>query len=398
MTHPSDHAGPSGPGGHAEHTGRPLPAALALGFAGTALTCLLLREHLLLFCGNTLAMAASLAVLPLAMAAGTVLGRRRPAGRDPADQLAPLLGFLALCLPATLALASLVRPGLARLAGTALAPLAVLGSGLVAFLPVGLCLGIGLALVADVAGRKAPAPAARLPLPLAVPLAGVLGALFVQFVAIPKLSPLNACLDIGIGCAGAGLLCAAGAPGGRRLESWLSLLALLFVLLLPVSGLIDARLQAFAWQCPIDAIPATPRAAQVLARQEAPGRPSPTGLPTGLAVAALLAGALVALGDRKRLPGLSPDAARAAAAGLAEAAALVGLLLLYDLYAGALFVHLPALAAAFLAGETLGVCRGLGRREPSGLPAPALAPPCPAALAGAAAGCVLVPLVSALLS
>uniref|UniRef100_I2Q661 Uncharacterized protein n=1 Tax=Desulfovibrio sp. U5L TaxID=596152 RepID=I2Q661_9BACT len=389
MTHPSDQAG---------HTGRPLPAAIALGFAGTALACLLLRELLLLFCGNTLAMAASLAVLPLAMAAGTVLCRRRPAGRDPADLLAPLLGFLALCLPATLALVSIVRPGLARLAGTALSPLAVLGSGLVAFLPVGLCLGVGLTLVADVAGRKAGAPAARLPLPLAVPLAGVFGALFVQFVAIPKLSPLNACLDVGIGCAVAGLLCAAGAPGGRRLETWLSLLALLFVLLLPVSGLIDARLQAFAWQCPIGDIPATPRAAQALARQEAPGRPSPAGLPTGLAVAALLAGATVALGDRERLPGLSPDAARAAAAGLAEAAAFLALPLLYDLSAGALFVHLPALAAAFLAGEALAVREGLRRREPSGPPAPGLAPPCPAALAGAAAGCVLVPLVTALFS
>jgi hypothetical protein len=374
-----------------------MPAAIALGFAGTALVCLLLRELLLLFCGNALAMAASLAVLPLAMAAGTVLYRRRLAGRDPADLLAPLLGFLALCLPATLALVSVVRPGLARLA-TALPPLAVLGAGLAAFLPAGLCLGIGLALVADVAGRKPGAPDARLPLPLALPLAGVLGALFVQLVAIPKLSPLNACLDVGIGCAVAGLLCAAGAPGGRRLETWLSLLALLFVLLLPVSGLIEARLQAFAWQCPVDAIPATPRAAQALARQEAPGPPSPTGLPAGLAVAALLAGAAVVLGDRHRLPGLSPGTARAAAAGLAEAAALVGLLLCYDLYAGALFVHLPALAAAFLAGGFLAVRQGLGRREPSGAAAPGLAPPCLAALAGAAAGCVLVPLVTALLS
>lgn len=328
-------------------------------------------------------MGAALTVLPLAIAAGARLTRRFEDRHDPADLLAPLLGLLAVTLPATLLLLRTVRPALAMGNDNALSLVAIVGSGLFAFTPLGLCLGLGLTWVAAVAARKGHAKAPALPLPVALAAAGTLGAIFVQFVAIPKLTPLNACLDMGIGCSVAGLLCAAGAPGGRRMETWLSLLALAFVLLLPVSGLIDMKLQAFEWQCPITAIPVSPDDSRaVLAHGPDGGRQSAIILLRALALATLLTGTAAVLGRLGRLPGLDRDAGRAAAAGMAEATTLVGILFAYQTYVGSLYTHLATLAAAFLAGQGLALYHHLRREDQ----APALAP-CLPHLLGAAIGC-----------
>ena len=121
----------------------------------------------------------------------------------------------------------------------------------------GLVVGAGLA-VARAAVREAGQTSARLLWTIAG--GAVAGAIFVIVVAVPKLSPLNACLDGGIGCAAVGIICASAAPHGKRsLETWLSVLALVFVLLLPLSSLIDAR--SSAW-CDPAAAPALPVAAK----------------------------------------------------------------------------------------------------------------------------------------
>lgn len=376
---------------HPDPSGRPLPAAVALGFAGAALSCLLLRELLLLACGDLAALGAALALLPLSVAAGAGLCRRLGRDRDPADLLAPLLGVLAVSLPLALVLLRGTRAVAAPAVGTAVSWLAVLVPGLAAFLPFGLCLGLGLSLVAALTGRAPAKVATRLPLALAG--AGCLGALFVQFVAIPKLSPMNACLDLGLGCVVAGLVCAAGAPGGRGMETRLSLLALAFVLPLPVSGLIDAHLEALAWSCPVADIPTSLEQARLLAPQVRSLPPSLPALAMALAATTLLAVATTLQGGAKRRPGpaLSRDAARAAAAGMAAAAVLVGMFFAYELFAQALYRNLPALAAVFLAGWTLFLIPRQGR-------APRFPAPCPPALVGAALGSLLPAVLYALLS
>jgi hypothetical protein len=330
---------------HAPHTGRPLPAVLALGFAGTGATCLLARELLLAFCGNEAALAAALAVLPLALAAGSRLPGRRWPQRDPADLLGPALGILALLLPLSLLLPRLARPGIIAEGAAHLTPLAVAVAGLAAFVPLGLCLGCALALAGTVGERQADRSAARLPAFFAA--AGVLGAFFIQFVAIPKLTPLNASLDMGLACCVAGILCAAGSPGGRGPETWMSVLALGFVLLLPVSGLIEARIAAWQWQCPLEAVPAVPAAAgSVLGG-------ALHALATALAcIAAAVAGILL-LHGRNALPGKPHAPGRQLAAGMAEAGGLLGVLFAYQTVTGNLFAYLPLLVAAWMVGEAL---------------------------------------------
>jgi len=71
-------------------------------------------------------------------------------------------------------------------------------------------------------------------------VAGLAGVGFVHFVAGPRLSALNIALDLTLGCAALGIVCAAGMAGtGRRLETWLSALALVAILALPLSGVVD---------------------------------------------------------------------------------------------------------------------------------------------------------------
>ena len=351
--------------------GRPLPAALALGFVGTGLSCLLSREVLAVFCGNEAAFAAALAVLPLAILAGMTLARARTAPDcDPAGLLAPMLAATALLLPVCLLLARLARPLLGIASGQPASPLAVAGMGLTAFAPLGLCLGLGLAWTGAVAARQEPGSEKRPPLPAALAGAAALGALFVQFVVIPKLTAVNGALDMGLGCLAAGILCAAAAPAGRNMETWLSLLALVFVLLLPISGLLDAKIQAWQWQCAVDAVPATPDiGASVLAGVAFP-------MPT--AMAAALA-ALVAL-CADRLPPANSETVRAGTAALAETLFLFALLFAIAPLSGGLYARLPLPVAAFLAGQSLALAKA---KTPAGVL------PRPAALAGSAAACLL---------
>ena len=225
--------------------GRPRAAAAALAFAGAALVLLVGREA-----SSGAPLAAVIAVAAAALLGLAALGARlvRPylLRNNPATLTAPAMGAMAVCLPLALLgerLASSLAGGLAGLG---------LSVGL-----TGLVVGAGLS-VARAAGREAGETSGRL---LWTMIGGAAaGALFVPLVAVPKLSPLNACLDGGIGCAAVGIICAAAAPHGKRsLETWLSVLALIFVLLLPLSSLIDAR--SSAW-CDPSAASALPVAAK----------------------------------------------------------------------------------------------------------------------------------------
>lgn len=353
--------------------GRPLPAALGFGFAGTAFLCLLLRELLLIFNGQEAALGTALALLPLCILAGASLFGRKLGRRHPADLLAPLLGCMALLLPISLLLTRLARPLCGIDVGSALAWPTILGVALVALAPIGICLGCGLRGIAAVTSRHPTTAAAKIPLPAALAGAGCLGALFVQFVVIPKLSPLNATLDMGLGCAVAGLLCAGGAPEGRRMENWLSLLALAFVLALPISGVLDAKFQSWEWQCAMDAVPTAPDNARALLA----ATDDFTALSKALGITAALAALLALFGATGRLPALPKDTARTAAAAMAESTALLGILFFALPLTGSLHQHLPVLVAAFLAGETCGLLR-----PTTG----ATLTPAPAALLGSAIG------------
>ncbi|BAH74643.1 hypothetical protein [Solidesulfovibrio magneticus] len=214
--------------------GRPLAAAAALAFAGAALVMLVGREALA--AAPLAAVAAVAAVAAATLLILAALGARlvRPlfSSHHPASLTAPAMGAMAVCLPTALLAERLTTFLAGGLAGLGLA------AGL-----TGLVVGAGLA-VAQAAGREAGVSPGRLL--RAVAGGTVAGALFVPLIAVPKLSPLNACLDVGIGCAAVGIICASAAPHGKRsLETWLSVLALVFVLLLPLSSLIDARSSAW---------------------------------------------------------------------------------------------------------------------------------------------------------
>ncbi|WP_300155018.1 hypothetical protein [Solidesulfovibrio sp.] len=338
-------------------TGRPVPAALALGFGGAAMACLLARE-LLLACGDAPAMGLALALLPLCLAAGVRLAPRLAAGRDPADLLAPALGLLAVCLPLSLLVFRALRPVLAAVAA---GPAFALFAGVVAFVPLGLVLGAGIALTGRVETRRT-APS-RLSPTAGLALGAALGAFFVQAVVLPKLTPLNGSLDAAIGCCVAGVLCAAGAPDGRRMETWLSLLAVCFVVVLPLSGIIDERLAVFEWGRAAEALPTAPL----------PGTLAAKGLTAVLLAcaplaAAGLAGVLLCAG--------TGDGGRATAAslgaGLADAAVLLGLLFAFAASGGGLFDFLPALVAAYAAGQTLALVRDRKTLPPLAPPLPLL--------------------------
>jgi hypothetical protein len=225
--------------------GRPQAAAAAMAFAGAALTLLIAREALAVAAPIPV-LAASLVVLACALVLGARLAGWRLAGHNPAGLTAPVLGALALALPSALLAA--------RLGASLSGPLAGLGIGLGL---LGLVLGVGLAVV-RAACLEAGTPRDRALLVLAGGL--VAGTLFAMLIVVPKLSPLNACLDCGIGCAAVGIICAAAGPPGRRaMETWLSVLALVFVIMLPLSSLVDAQTAVY-WCAPAsqNAAPAKP--------------------------------------------------------------------------------------------------------------------------------------------
>jgi hypothetical protein len=244
-------------------------------------------------------------------------------------------------------------------------------AALAAMLPLCICLGAGLAFTARVGERQPTQP--RLPLAASLALGAALGAAFVQWIAIPKLSPVNASLDAGIGCCLAGVLCAAGAPDGRRMETWLPLLAFVFVLVLPLSSLIDARFATLEWGRAATDIPTAPPLAALAARGPA------AVLTACLPLLAAGLGAILFLckpgaqqaGREKRIP---------AAMGLADAAALFALLLAFAAVGGDLFGGLSGLVAAYAAGQALALPR-------KGAPCPFA--PSPALFLGCALGLAL---------
>ncbi|MHC1788237.1 hypothetical protein [Solidesulfovibrio sp.] len=225
-------------------TGRPLPAAGAMTFAGAALIVLLGRELLPGTAGGHISwLFFATTCVVTALAVGWRMVPALAAKRDPAGLLAPCLGLLAVCLPTGLLLSRLGR-SLPDTVGQGFFQAGMAVGIAASMLPLGLVLGAGLGLATRAARRTDPPQTARLPLFIAG--GAILGALFVILVAVPKLSPLNACLDMGIGCVAIGILSAAAAPqDNRNLETWLSLLAVVFVLLLPLSGLLDDKTSAW---------------------------------------------------------------------------------------------------------------------------------------------------------
>ena len=232
----------------------------ALGFAGAALVVLCGREIAAAYPAHLLLV---IALATVGLGAGLFLGARLvsrlAASNDPADALAPAMGFAAVALPVSLLLSRLGR-GLAATAPASFFPPGLATALLAGLVPLGLALGAAGALAVAAARRAEPTE----PRKIWHFLAGgaILGALFIPLVAVPKLSPINACLDMAIGCAAIGILSAADAPAGNRnYETWLSLLAIVFVLLLPLSGLFDDKTNAWCEPAAAPTAPATPLAA-----------------------------------------------------------------------------------------------------------------------------------------
>jgi len=202
-----------------------LAATLATGLAAGAFCRLVLAESALLPAGTAAVAGWSLVGFFLI---GTFVARRFAHGQQPAARLVPLLGVVGAALPVSLLAL--------RFAVPVMGPFAAV-PGLA---PAGLALGLaGTACLAASQGHpRWNGRAASLGL-LLVATAG-LGALAARIV-LPRVSPVNLALDLTLGCAAMGIVCAAGTGQQRRHETWLSLLALAAILALPLSGLIDAR-------------------------------------------------------------------------------------------------------------------------------------------------------------
>ena len=239
--------------------GRPWPVMGALGFAGAALVVLIGREIAAAYPAHLpMLIVLAAASLGVGLFLGARLVGRLAAGNDPADAMAPALGFVAASLPLSLLFSRLGR-GLAATAAASFFPPGLATALLAGLVPLGLALGAAGALAVAAARRAEPANPRKIWLFLAG--GAILGALFIPLVAVPKLSPINACLDMAIGCAAIGILSAAAAPAGNRTyETWLSLLAIVFVLLLPLSGLFDDKTNAWCEPAAAPTVPAAPPA------------------------------------------------------------------------------------------------------------------------------------------
>lgn len=207
------------------HPGRLLAATLATGLAAGAFCRLVPAESALLPAGTAAVAAWSLAGFFLM---GTFVARRLANGPQPAARLVPLLGIVGAALPVSLLAL--------RFAVPVTGPFAAV-PGLA---PAGLALG--LAVATCLAARKGHPRWNGRGASLALILVGTagLGALAARIV-LTRVSPVNLALDLTLGCAAMGIVCAAGTGQQRRHETWLSLLALAAILALPLSGLIDAR-------------------------------------------------------------------------------------------------------------------------------------------------------------
>jgi hypothetical protein len=207
------------------HPGRLLAATLATGLAAGAFCRLVPAESALLPAGTAAVAAWSLAGFFLM---GTFVARRLANGPQPAARLVPLLGIVGAALPVSLLAL--------RFAVPVTGPFAAV-PGLA---PAGLALGVAVATC--LAARKGHPRWNGRGASLALILVGTagLGALAARIV-LTRVSPVNLALDLTLGCAAMGIVCAAGTGQQRRHETWLSLLALAAILALPLSGLIDAR-------------------------------------------------------------------------------------------------------------------------------------------------------------
>jgi hypothetical protein len=275
--------------------------------------------------------------------------------------LGEILGVLALAMPATLLVLRAARPLCGIQEGAFPSILSIFTAAGFAFALLGLCLGFGLWTVFATAARHPKWSADKTTLPLALTGFAAAGAFFVQFVVVPYLTPVNASLDLAIGCAAAGLLCAAGTPGGRRMETLLSLLALGGVLLLPISNLLDAKSRQWEWGHTLSIDSFADKGPVVSQLAEGVGRHLGLGT-ASLALALLL---IFVTARRQR----TPLATQAAA--MAESASALVVLFGYPLLGGSLYAHLGLLVAAFMAGETLGffvaprVTRRMRQRSPA---------------------------------
>jgi hypothetical protein len=228
------------------HPGRPLAGALATGVAAGAYASLLFGELAHPLIATRTAAAVGLIAFFLL---GTLFSRRLLPGREPAAVLVPLLGLLGAALPVSLLALRLGLHFLGPWAGElGLAP-----AGLAAGLVCATCLAAGRA-----HPRWSGRPAA---LPLLMVGAAICGLAFARVVST-RLSTLNFALDLTMACAAMGIVCAAGTSTGRRHETWLSLLAVAAILILPLSSIVDQRTQ-----------PWLAETSQVASHQNAPATP-----------------------------------------------------------------------------------------------------------------------------
>jgi hypothetical protein len=230
-----------------------MPGALATGFAMGAFAALAWPE----IRPSGHADAAGALVLGAGWLASLVLGmllsRRTARTRAPMDRLAPGLGLAGLTMPLALLAMRLAQ-------APRLAPSARDWLSLAACWPTGLLLGLALAAALEAARTHPRWEGRPLALPAALAGAALAGLLFVGHVAGPKLTPFNTALDLTLGCAAMGIVCVAGTPGSsRRLETWLSLLAVIAILCLPLSGVIDQNSRHWAEPAPASPTAAAPR-------------------------------------------------------------------------------------------------------------------------------------------
>lgn len=225
---------------------RPLLAALATGFPAGAAATLLLGDA----GDGSAAWLATLAtgLCAAALAAGAAWRRWRAVGG--LAVASPFLGLLGASVPMGLLLG--------RTGWLAAGPEAAGGlpwPAMLGLFPTALLFGLTAPFVLG-AGRGQPGPAGRPAfLPLALAVGAGLGVAFAAGLA-SRLTPCNLALDVTLGCAALGIACAAG-TSDRRFETWLSVLALLAILGLPLSRLVDDRTRPWLPGAAATAMPAT---------------------------------------------------------------------------------------------------------------------------------------------
>lgn len=231
---------------------RPMLGALATGCALGAFAALAWPEICPPRASQPVAPWILIASWLASLALGALLAGRTG---QPMARLARALGLAGLTMPlAVLAMRGAHVPALAAGSQAWLS--------LAAGWPTGALLGLAAAAALEAAAAHPRWSGRPRAVPAALVGAALAGVLFVRLVAGPKLAPLNAALDLTLGCAALGIVCTAGTPNAsRRLETWLSLLAVAAILCLPLSGVLDATSRHWAEPAPPAASTPTPPAA-----------------------------------------------------------------------------------------------------------------------------------------